>query len=145
MPLPYFNSRGDLPEGLHPATISEVILRFGSGTSQRQAVTSRLLRIHDLVKSTGKLKRFIVFGSYVTDEPEPNDIDIFLVMAEGFNIDDYTDDTCDIFRHGQAQVEFGASIFWVGQGTSLTSIDDLIAVWQMKRDQTKRGIVEVIL
>jgi hypothetical protein len=43
MPLPAFNEFGDLPEGNHPASLPEVVARFGSGTAQRTAVTNRLL------------------------------------------------------------------------------------------------------
>lgn len=39
MPLPEFNEFGDLPAGVHPASLSEVVIRFGVGPAQRQAVT----------------------------------------------------------------------------------------------------------
>jgi len=125
--------------------MDEVIARFGAGTPQRQAVTASLLRIFNLVKATGKLERFIIFGSYVTAKADPNDVDIFLVMAEDFNVDDQTGETREVFSHAQAQRRFGASVFWVTRGTSLANIDDLVAGWQTKRDQTRRGIVEVIV
>jgi hypothetical protein len=31
MPLPAFNENGDLPEGVHKASLDEVIARFGHG------------------------------------------------------------------------------------------------------------------
>lgn len=46
MALPDFNDNGDLPEGVHQATIAEVITRFGTGTPQRQMVTTNLLKIY---------------------------------------------------------------------------------------------------
>jgi len=45
MPLPHFDSQGEYPAGVHQATTDEIIARFGSGTPQRQDVTTRLLRI----------------------------------------------------------------------------------------------------
>ena len=63
MPLPQLNCAGELPEGVHQATIDEVIAQFGSGTSQRQAVTARLRRIYHLAHATSKLERLILFGS----------------------------------------------------------------------------------
>lgn len=33
MPLPDLNHEGELPEGIHEATIDEVIAQFGGGTS----------------------------------------------------------------------------------------------------------------
>ncbi|MDI6791731.1 MAG: hypothetical protein QME81_02525 [bacterium] len=55
MPLPTLDSTGELPEGVHQATIAEIIARFGSGTPQRQAITTRLLRIYHLAQATGEL------------------------------------------------------------------------------------------
>jgi hypothetical protein len=65
MPLPEFNEFGDLPEGRHPASLAEAVARFGTGTSQRKAVTDRLQRIYQLALKTGQLARLVVFGSYV--------------------------------------------------------------------------------
>ena len=38
MSLPKFNESGDLPEGIHSATLDETIARFGSGTAKREEV-----------------------------------------------------------------------------------------------------------
>ena len=57
MPLPNLNHEGELPEGIHSATIDEVIAQFGSGTEQRTIVTERLKRIYQLAKATGHLQR----------------------------------------------------------------------------------------
>jgi hypothetical protein len=40
MPLPEFNSNGDLPEGVHLATLDEVIVRFGTSNFQRRLVAA---------------------------------------------------------------------------------------------------------
>jgi hypothetical protein len=79
MPLPDFNEFGDLPEGIHPSSLSDVVARFGSGTPQRVAVTHRLHRIYELASATNYLDRLIVFGSYVSDANEPNDVDVVLM------------------------------------------------------------------
>lgn len=144
MTIPNLTSKGDLPQGLHQATLDEVIVRFGSSSDARKALTTHLLRIYNLVDATNKLERFIIFGSYITEKIAPDDIDLFLVMTEEFNIDDYTGETRDLFSHRRAQHLFRASVFWVSKVMSLESIDNLIEGWQTKRDQTKRGIVEVI-
>jgi hypothetical protein len=103
MPLPEFNDNGDLPEGVYQATLDEVLARFGHDTPQRQLVTARLARIYKIALSTGKLLRFVIFGSYVT------------------------------------------AVFWTRPGTVLLeTVDEFIGYWQIKRDLTRRGIVEVI-
>jgi Family of unknown function (DUF6932) len=98
-----YDSNGDLPVGIHQATLAEVIEHFGQGNFQRQRVARRLTRIYDLAQSTGQVARFIVYGSFVTAKPFPNDVDVFMLM----------EDTFDLYQ------------------------------WQTKRDDTKRGIVEV--
>jgi hypothetical protein len=99
MALPNLNSAGDLPEGVYQATIDEVLAWFGSGTLQRQAVTGRLLRIYHLARATGKLDRLILFGSYITATPNPNDVDVVLVMRNDFDVQAYAEETQALFDH----------------------------------------------
>lgn len=72
---PEFNSEGDLPVGVYQASLSDVIDRFGTASPQRRIVSRRLARIFELASSTRHLSRFIVFGSFVTSKPAPNDVD----------------------------------------------------------------------
>lgn len=144
MLLPEFNEHGDLPEGVLPVSFDELIARFGTGTAQRQEVTARLRRIYNLARGTGALDRLIVFGSYVTDKPEPNDVDVVLVMTDDFRLDRCPEDALPLFDHRRASAELGASIFWVRPGMLLCeTLDEFIAGWQTKRDRGRRGIVEV--
>jgi len=144
MPLPHFDSQGELPAGVHQATMDEIIARFGSGTPQRQAVTTRLLRIYHLIQATGKLERLIIFGSYITTKLNPNDVDLVLVLTDDFNLQACDEETHLLFEHTRATEEFGASIFWIRPSMLLLEpLDEFIAHWQIKRDPTRRGIVEV--
>jgi hypothetical protein len=144
MVWPDFNELGDLPVGLYRAKLADVLAHFGRGTAQRAAVTLRLEHIYELARRTGGLQRFIVFGSYVTAEPNPHDVDVFLVMGGGFQPHNAPPEVQGLFRHGTAQIEFGASLFWVNAGTSFADTEDLIVGWQTRRDLQRRGIVEVI-
>jgi hypothetical protein len=38
--------------------------------------------IYVLAKPSGHLARFIVFGSFVTAKPAPNDVDSFLIVED---------------------------------------------------------------
>lgn len=144
MALPNFNSKGELPEGVYQATIDEVIARFGTGTPRRQEVSANLLRIYHLAKATGKLERLIIFGSYVTTKPSPNDVDIVLVFSDDFDFTAYDEKTRKLFEHNKAEEEFSASVFWIRPALLiLETLDEFISHWQIKRDRTRRGIVEV--
>jgi len=142
--LPLTNEFGDLPPGVYPATLDDLIEHFGSGSEQRQLVTRRLLHIHTLSRKTGYLDRLIVFGSYVTEKPAPNDVDIILVMKDDFQVESCPIEAKGLFDHATAQARYGASIFWVRPGLLIKeTIDEFISYWQIKRDGSKRGIVEV--
>jgi hypothetical protein len=144
MALPEFDSRGDLPEGVHPATMGEVLSRFAIGTAQRQRVAARLQRIFDLATSTRQLDRLIVFGSFVTDKPEPNDVDVVLVMRDEFRPKNCPDAARTLFDHVSAEEHLEASIFWIRPSMLIReTLDEFITHWQIKRDLARRGIVEV--
>jgi Family of unknown function (DUF6932) len=136
--------QGDLPVGVYHASLSEVIEHFGSGTPQRRIVGRRLVRIFDLASSTGHLARFIVFGSFVTSKPEPNDVDIFMLMEDSFDVSQVTGAASVVFRQSTAQNWLGASIFWLRLFAAIGGEQAAIEDWQFKRDGTRRGIVEVI-
>ena len=145
MPLPSFNHNGDLPVGLWQATIEELVARFGGPLDKCQAVTDRLLRICELARATGKLERFIIFGSYITAKPEPNDVDVVLVMRDDFDCNSCDNEMRTLFQHEQAAAKFDASIFWIRPSLLiLDTLEEFIDHWQIKRDGTRRGIVEVI-
>ena len=141
MPLPAFDSCGDLPVGVHPATLAEVIARFGQGTPQRELITARLVHIYELARATGKLLRFVIFGSYVTEKSAPNDIDIILVMADNFEVAECDERIKPLFDHLRAQQVFGASVFSIRPSTALLgSVDEFIAYWQIRRASCRERV-----
>ncbi len=144
MALPDFNSKGELPAGVHQATIDEVISRFGAGNEQRQVATPKLLRIYELAKSTRKLDRLIIFGSYITTKLSPKDVDVVLIFHNDFDLTACDEETRKLLDHSKAENVFGASVFWIRPAMLvLETLEQFIAYWQIKRDRTLRGIVEV--
>jgi len=133
-----------LAEGIYQATLAEVMEHFGKGSAQRAIVAQRLERIYSLVRRTGCLARFIIFGSFATAKAEPNDVDIFLLMDDSFDVSKVTGESAILFDHLAAQSYAGASIFWLRRLAALEGEQAAIEHWQMKRDGTRRGIVEVI-
>jgi hypothetical protein len=142
--LPAFNEEEDLPPGVHRATLSHVLERFGGGSVQRCAVADRLNRIYHLVASTGQLARFIVFGSFVTAEPEPNDVDIVLLMEDTFDLASVTGEAALVFQHMEADAHFGASVFWAKRSGAIGGEQAMIEYWQARREGGLRGIVEIV-
>ena len=144
MALPNLNDAGELPIGIHQATIDEVIAQFGSGTLQREVVTARLQRIYQIAKDTGNLQQLIIFGSYITAKPEPNDVDVVIIFNDDFDLTVCSEEVKGLLSHQRAENEFGASIFWIRPSLLLLeTLDEFIESWQVKRDGTRRGIIEV--
>ena len=107
-------------------------------------MTARLRHIYHLARATRKLERLILFGSYITAKPDPNDVDIILVMRDDFDVHACNEESQKLFDHPRAAETFGASVFWIRPALLvLETLEEFIAHWQMTRDQTRRGIVEV--
>lgn len=145
MPIPSIAQSGDLPPGVYPATLHEVLDQFGRGTSQRKAVAMRLERIYQLALTTGQLARFIVFGSFVSDKPLPNDVDVFMLMEDSFDASQLTGEVQLLFDHASAQSHFGASIFWLRRLAAWEGEQATVEYWQVKRGNEIRGIVEIVV
>lgn len=144
MELPAFNDNGDLPPGVYRVPLSELLERFGHGSIQRRAVADRLRRIYQLATSTGRLARFVVFGSFVTAKDDPNDVDIILLMEDEFDLASVTGEAALVFRHMEADVHFGASVFWTRRSGAIGGEQAMIEYWQARREGGRRGIVEIL-
>src|SRR5258708_6485863 len=112
MALPEFNEAGDLPAGIHRASLEVVIHRFGTATFRRMVMAHRLQYIYEVALRTGHLHRFIVFGSFVTTKTEPNDVDVIILMSDTFSLEQCDPETCLVFDHARAHASIGASVFW---------------------------------
>ena len=142
--VPNFNIDGDLPVGVYPMTIGETAQHFGSVNPTRRILFLRLKRVYDCALQTGHLHRFIVFGSFVTNKPMPNDVDIFMIMDNDFDVAMVTGADKLIFDHLSAQTHFGASIFWIRKLAAVGGEQTTIENWQIKRNGAERGIVEIV-
>lgn len=142
--LPVLNESGDLPPGIHVAGWTEIQERFGQGSVIRARAMSRLRHLHELATRAVALRRCYVFGSFVTSVPEPRDIDIVLLMSADFRVEDCPRESRTLFSHAEAQARHGASVFWLREEMLPdASMREFLNTWQLKRDGSKRGIVEI--
>lgn len=120
--LPPFTAAGDLPEGIYGASWPEIEARFG-GTETRAHLLGRLRHLYELSARTGKVKCVLVFGSFVSNEPAPRDVDIALVMASDFRLEGAPRESQTLFSHADAEARFGASVFWGAGGHVARRVD----------------------
>jgi hypothetical protein len=129
---------------VHLGTLNELERAFGESGRERELLFRRILRIHELASSTGHLARFVVYGSFVSDKPIPNDVDVFLVFDEAFEASKCGEEVLILLDHAMADAHFGASVFWLRRPAAFGGEQATIEFWQTKRDGTKRGIVEIV-
>jgi uncharacterized protein DUF6932 len=141
--LPPLTDAGELPLGVHRASLREILDQFGVGSAQRKVLALRLDRVYRLAEATNHLARFVVFGSFVTSKLEPQDVDVFLVMEDTFDASQLAGDASLLFDHAAAQAHFGASVFWVRHRAAWPDEQAAVEFWQVKRGGGRRGIVEI--
>jgi hypothetical protein len=142
--LPPFTDSGDLPPGIHPAGWSEIEQLFGSGSASRADAYAKLRHLHELAARTERLVRFLVFGSFVSALANPRDVDVVLVMATDFHLEEISRESLTLFSHADAQARFGASVFWVREGMlQEAQMQEFLETWQTKRNGSRRGLLEV--
>jgi len=66
------------------------------------------------------------------------------VLENTFNLGEQTGEIRLLFDHAAAQAHFGASVFWLRRLAALGGEEETIAGWQIKRDGTRRGIIEIV-
>jgi hypothetical protein len=147
MSLPALLPNGYLPPGVHEATLGEVVERFGTNTPRRQVLASRLQELVGLARETRKLRRLFIWDSFVTDKLFPRDLDVFLLMQEGFDreFSALSPPQWYVFEHESARLLFEADIFWATEAIGAAVLTSWLSVYRLTRDMGQRGIAEVIL
>jgi hypothetical protein len=89
MPIPALNAAGFLPPGIFDCTLTELRSKFGTfqGSDRRTRLFVRLEELFSATQSSGLFGSLLVDGSFVTDKPAPNDIDLVAVLLPGHNFE----------------------------------------------------------
>ncbi len=66
----------------------------------------------ELARTSGKLRRVFIWGSFVTAKPSPKDLDILLIMDDDFEIDGIAAPAQDVFDSVRARLLFDSDVFW---------------------------------
>jgi hypothetical protein len=65
-------------------------------------------------------------------------------MNDDFDKDAFGVEVKAVFEHLGAESNFGASVFWARKQFILGNEKLFVEDWQIKRDKSRRGIVEII-
>ena len=75
--IPEFDEHGHLPEGVHDCTLPEIGERFGWNDHRQKLVDGLIACVQNEIRPDFQ-QPVLVDGSFVTDKPEPGDVDIAL-------------------------------------------------------------------
>jgi hypothetical protein len=133
--LPAFDRDGNLPFGIHPGAVDELVTRFGSGSSERELEIQELIQFIEWARRAG-VRRLIINGSFVTQKDAPNDVDIVILPGA-----DYPRDQRPV---GEEET------LWPFLQIFVADDDADLEAWALQdfgtdRDFHKKGVVEVIL
>jgi len=141
--IPEFTARGLLPRGMHPATLEEVLERFG-GNERRNQLLTGLIEALRLLHAAG-CRCVYIDGSFVTAKELPNDIDVCWDI-EGVDAD-ALDPVFFDFSDGRAaqKARFGAEFFpaQVPEGVTGRAFLDFFQV--DKQTGEPKGIIKLEL
>jgi hypothetical protein len=143
--LPDCNQDGNLPEGIHRATATEVLDRFGTASARRAWLAEQLRDLLEVAKSTDRLERVFLWGSFVTSKESPNDLDVLLVVASDFDLDGLPEECKVLFDYPRARIRFNADVFWAKASIGQETLACWLDTYQTGKDFKRRGIVEVAI
>ena len=83
--IPDFDDDGLLPDGLHDCSLIEVESHFGrfQSSDRRPRLWQKLTEFLREAKGSGLVEMVVLDGSFVTDNPTPNDVDLIVVVHTG--------------------------------------------------------------
>jgi hypothetical protein len=141
--IPAPNAIGELPPGMHPATLAEVEAVFVT-TPRRRNLFEGLRRAIQNLHAAG-VRRVFIDGSFVTTKADPNDIDGCREWTEEVHLDLLDPVLLDFTEARQAMRDkYGIDFFlatWVEAGSGLTFLD----FFQRNRADDPKGIVQLDL
>ena len=146
--LPDFNSDGNLPPGVHHASLTEIESRFGEFTisDRRVMLFSKFKQLVEMAKFSGIVKRIIIGGSFVSAKPVPNDVDVVIVIAKDVEIETLAQSEYVVAdRDALRRVLKGDDFDVIVVREETTRMQTIIEFFQSNRDNKPVGVVEVNL
>jgi hypothetical protein len=148
MAIPAFNEFGWLPEGVHDCTVEEVAARFGAfhGTDRRPQLFARLVAFLREARASALLEAVLVDGSFVTAKPDPNDIDLVLVVPQNHDFSaDLPAPQYNLLAQQRVRSRFGFDIVVVRNRSE--NLEQAVAFFQQVRQRPglKKGILRIRL
>jgi len=132
--IPEFDDNGNLPPGIHRATLDEIEERFGRESEIRRVEMESLGWLVEAAVRAG-VERIVINGSFVTDVLEPNDVDCVVLPGPSVSLDAMAGEKL-----------FGGLPFLDVHVVDQVAFDWLVgSFFAASRDFTPKGMIGVIL
>jgi len=146
--IPPFNENGWLLEGIYDCTLDEAAERFGEfqGSDRRPQLWVRFNEFIRELKACEFLEAVLVDGSFVSAKPDPNDIDLVLVVAAAHDFStDLPPVQYNLLAQQRVRRRFGFDIVAVKKGSD--TVEQAVAFFQQvkQRPGVKKGILRIKL
>lgn len=139
---------GRLPDGIHDCSVEELEWQFGAfqGSDRRPQLWAKFKEFILEAKACGLVEALLMNGSFVTAKPDPNDIDMVVVVSatHDFSVDlplaQY-----NLLAQRRVRRRFGFDIVVVKNGSE--NLEQAVAFFQQvkQRPGAKKGILRMRL
>ena len=146
--IPSLNQEGFLPEGLHDCTLEEIEARFGrfAVTDRRPRLWARFKEFVAQAKAGGVIQAIVVDGSFVTAKPDPNDIDLVLIVPSDHDFSaELTPGRYNLLAQARVQKRFGFDIVVVKNGSENCEVAIQFFQQVRQRPGVKKGLLRLSL
>lgn len=126
-----------------PISLDEFDKQYGASSPRRQFLFTQARSVISLLRATGQVKQVFVFGSFVSEKTNPNDIDFFVVMMANFTTSHLKGKIAEIFQNEVCRIRYGVDLFWVTEVIGENHIQDMLDVFSRNRQQQDNPIVEI--
>ena len=146
--IPPFNENGWLLEGIYDCTLDEAAERFGAfqSSDRRPQLWVRVTEFMRELKACEFLEAVLVNGSFVSAKPDPNDIDLILVVAADHDFStDLPPVQYNLLAQQRVRRRFGFDIVVVKNSSD--NLEQAVAFFQQvkQRPGVKKGILRIKL
>ena len=146
--IPSLNQEGFLPEGLHDCRVEEIEARFGRFllSDRRPRLWARFKEFVAQAPAGGVIQAIVVDGSFVTAKPDPNDIDLVLIVPSDHDFSaELTPSQYNLLAQARVQKRFGFDIVVVKDGSENCEVAIQFFQQVRQRPGVKKGLLRLSL
>jgi hypothetical protein len=148
MPIPMAGPDGLLPPGLYDCSLDEIQGRFGvfQKTDRRPRLFEKLRQFLTEVQQTGLVAAVVVNGSFITATPEPNDIDLILLVEPGHDFSaELRPPEYNVLSRRQVRKRHGLDVLVAREGSAAAARYQSFFHRVRDRPEVSKGLLRVSL